>query len=325
MQFINTEEVRISINKAATKQTPYFFTVDYEMSEGLFIENPTNQTEVLFQFNGEGNKPMEAVSTTKAEMITNPISEVAYKSKFEVIQRGLNSGDIDVANLTIRTPIQTNISCREIFLRSQSPYQVYIPERYVSFSPERFVKIENGKISANPMKGTIDASMPNAQQEILSDPKEVAELNATTQSVIKELSLVAHNVNIKRERYIDTIKSLNRTLLQVSSEVEGDLPKDYLSRMGDILFSLLPAASITGSPKREVEKYIRIAEGEPRGYYCGIAGYFDGTKLDTAVLIRFIETDNGGLFFRSGGGITSNSICNKEYQEALDKIYFPFV
>ena len=325
MQFINSEEVRISINKAAAKQTPFFFTVDYELSEGLFIQNPISQTEVLFQFNGKGNKPSEAVSTLKAEMITNPISEQAYKSKFEVIQKGLNSGEIDVANLTIKTPIQTNISCREIFLRSQSPYQVYIPERYVSFSPERFVKIENGKISANPMKGTIDASVPNAEQEILNNPKEIAELKATTQAIMKELSRIAHNVYIKRDRYIDTIKSLNRTLLQVSSEVEGDLPNNYLSRMGDILFSLLPAASITGSPKKKVEEYIRLAEDKARGYYCGIAGYFNGTKLDTTVLIRFIETDNGDLFFRSGGGITSNSICNKEYQEALDKIYFPFV
>lgn len=325
MQFISSEQVRININKAAATKTPFFFTVDYELSEGLFIENPTNQTEVLFQFNGVGNKPMEATNTLKAEMKTNPISEEAYKLKFEAVLKGLNSGDINVVNLTLRTPIETNINCREIFLRSQSPYQVYIPERYVSFSPERFVKIENGRISANPMKGTIDASIPNAEQDILNDPKEIAELSATTQSVMKELKQVAHNVHIKRERYIDTIKSLNRTLLQVSSEVEGELPIDYLSRMGDILFSLLPAASITGSPKIKAEEYIQMAEGVPRGYYCGIAGYFDGNKLDTTVLIRFIEIDQESLSFRSGGGITSNSICNKEYREALNKIYFPFV
>lgn len=325
MQFINSNKIRNNINKAGAKQTPFFFTIDYEMEEGLFIEHSTNQTEVLFQFNGDGNKPSEPISAIKAAMTTNPISKEAYKAKFEIIQKGLSNGEIDVANLTIKTPIETNISCREIFLRSQSPYQVYIPERYVSFSPERFVKIENGKISANPMKGTIDASLPNAEQNILNDPKEIAELSSTTQSVMKELSRVAHNVYIKRDRYIDTIESLNRTLLQVSSEVEGELPNDYLSRIGNILFSLLPAASITGSPKKKAEAYIQLAEGQARGYYCGIAGYFDGVKLDTTVLIRFIEIDKDKMFFRSGGGITSNSICDKEYQEALNKIYFPFV
>ncbi|NLZ96071.1 MAG: aminodeoxychorismate synthase component I, partial [Bacteroidales bacterium] len=279
----------------------------------------------LFQFNGKGNKPPELDSSIKADITTNPITEEEYRSKFEIIQEGLNSGEIEVANLTIRTPIKTNLSCREIFLRSQSPYQVYIPERYVCFSPERFVKIENGRISANPMKGTIDASIPNAEQQIVNDPKEIAELAAVTESVIEKLSSIAHNVSIKREKYIDKIKSLNRTLFQVSSEVEGELPNDYLSQMGDILFSLLPAPSIAGSPKRKAEKYIRLAEGEPRGYYCGIAGYFDGIKLDTAVLIRFIEIDNESLYFRSGGGITNNSIWEDEYQEALNKIYLPFV
>ena len=111
----------------------------------------------------------------------------------------------------------------------------------------------------------------------------------------------------------------------MSSEIEGLLPNDYMSRMGDILFSLLPAGSITGSPKIKAKDYIHLAEVEPRGYYCGIAGYFDGQKLDTAVLIRFIEIKDSNMYYRSGGGLTSHSICEKEYQEVLNKIYLPFV
>jgi para-aminobenzoate synthetase component 1 len=98
-----------------------------------------------------------------------------------------------------------------------------------------------------------------------------------------------------------------------------------MTRLGDIIFSLLPAASITGSPKTKTEEYIRLAEAQPRGYYCGIAGYFDGKKLDTTVLIRFIEIDGKNMFFRSGGGVTSDSVCEKEYQEVLDKIYLPII
>ena len=128
-----------------------------------------------------------------------------------------------------------------------------------------------------------------------------------------------------RSRYIDRIELSNRTLLQVSSEVEGELPNDYMTRMGDILFSLLPAGSITGSPKTMAIEYIDLAENLPRGYYCGIAGYFDGKTLDTAVLIRFIETNDGNMYYRSGGGITSKSNYKKEYHEVLNKIYLPFV
>lgn len=325
MKFIDSEQVRNSINEAASQQTPFFFIVDYEMSEGLFIESPMNQSEVLFQFNGIGNKPSLSTSCQQAELIVYPIPEEEYRSKFDIVKRGLNNGEIEVINLTVKTPIETNISCSEIFQRSKSPYQVYIPGNFVSFSPERFVKIEDDRISSNPMKGTIDALIPNAEQLILNDPKEIAELNATTQLITDELSYVAQNVYVKRFRYIDKIESLNRILLQVSSEVEGELPSDYISRLGDILFSLLPAASITGSPKTKAKEYIWLAEGQRRKYYCGIAGYFDGKTLDTAVLIRFIETENEKLFFRSGGGVTSNSIYEKEYQEVLNKIYLPFV
>ena len=325
MKFINSDQIRTGINKAASQGTPFFFVVDYEGSEGCLLENPMSQSEILFHFNGIGNIPSQAKDGQKSELTISPIPIKEYKSKFEIVQQGLKSGVIDVVNLTMKTPISTNIDSKEIFLRSQSPYRIYVPGKFVCFSPERFVKIQNGKISSNPMKGTIDASVPNAEQEMLNDPKEIAEHTATTKLIVEELNCIARNVRIKRFRYIDRIELSNRTLLQVSSEVEGELPNDYIERMGDILFSLLPAGSITGSPKAKAKEYIRLSEGESRGYYCGIAGYFDGEMLDSTVLIRLIETDQEGkMHFRSGGGITSQSICEKEYQEVLDKIYLPF-
>lgn len=325
MKFINSEQVRTRINKAASQNTPFFFIINYELTEGLFIENPLSQSEVLFHFNGVGNKPDQATSSEEAELSVFPISEQEYLSKFEVVQKGLKNGELEVINLTAKTPVRTSIDCHEIFLRSQSPYQFYVPGRFVCFSPERFVKIEEGKILSNPMKGTIDESISNAEQIILNDSKEIAEHTMTAQLIVEELSSVAKNVTIKRFRYIDRIVSHNRTLLAVSSEIEGELPIDYMSKMGDTLFSLLPAGSVTGSPKPIAREYIRLSEGQARDYYCGVAGYFDGETLDTAVLIRLIEIDGANMYFRSGGGITSNSVFEKEYQEVLNKIYLPFV
>lgn len=325
MTFINSDQIRRNLNEAASQRTPFLFIIDYEMSEGLLIENPMAQSEILFHFNGIGNTPTIATSSQKAELTISPIPIEEYQSKFDIVQQGLKSGEIDVVNLTVKTSISTSINCREIFMRSQSPYRIYVPGKFVCFSPERFVKIDNGKISSNPMKGTIDASVANAEQAILNDSKEIVEHTSTTKLIVEELSSIAKNIAVKRFRYIDRIELSNKTLLQVSSEVEGDLPNEYMERMGDIIFSLLPAGSITGSPKLKAEEYIRLAEGQSRGFYCGIAGYFDGKVLDSAVLIRFIEGDQkGDLHFRSGGGITSQSICQKEYQEVLDKIYLPF-
>ena len=68
-----------------------------------------------------------------------------------------------------------------------------------------------------------------------------------------------------------------------------------------------------------------IAEAETyeRGFYTGVAGYFDGMQLDSAVMIRFLEKQGEQFLFKSGGGITSRSDCDSEYNEMKQKIYVP--
>lgn len=321
----NIDNVRLNMNKAGSANEPFLFGINYEMSEGFFISNPLFQSDILFQMNNVGNKLSNELEKVETFLDSNPISYIEYQNKFNIVYKGLRRGDSFLTNLTIKTPIETNLSLSDIFRRSKSPYQLYIPGRFVCFSPERFVSITGGKISSNPMKGTIDARIENAEQLILNDFKETAEHNTIVDLIRNDLSMVACNVHVERFRYIDRIKSKDKEILQVSSEITGDLEGDYHSHLGDIIFKLLPAGSTSGAPKAATVDLIRSAEGEDRRYYTGIFGYYDGTDLDSAVLIRFIEQEDKRMYFRSGGGITAYSKCEDEYQEVLNKIYFPFV
>ena len=94
--------------------------------------------------------------------------------------------------------------------------------------------------------------------------------------------------------------------------------------MGDILSNILPAGSITGTPKKSTIEILKNIENYDRGFYSGIFGIFDGINLQSFVLIRFIENINNELFYKSGGGITSDSIAKEEYEELLNKVYLPF-
>ena len=96
-----------------------------------------------------------------------------------------------------------------------------------------------------------------------------------------------------------------------------------MQHLGEILFKLLPAGSITGAPKKKTMEIIAEAEGYDRGFYTGVMGYFDGKQLDSAVMIRFLEQTQQGLLFKSGGGITSQSVAENEYEELKQKIYVP--
>jgi para-aminobenzoate synthetase component 1 len=173
------------------------------------------------------------------------------------------------------------------------------------------------------MKGTIDASLTDAENVILSDEKELSEHVTIVDLIRNDLSAVAKNVDVNRFRYVEKIETSQKDLLQVSSEIVGDLSGDYASGIGSILVSLLPAGSVSGAPKKKTLQIIREAEKERRGYYTGVFGYFDGINLDSAVMIRFIEQEGEQFYYRSGGGITAQSEAEKEYQEVIDKIYVP--
>lgn len=325
MFYSDTESIRTKINRAGALKKSFLFGINFEQTEGFFIENPLHQSDIFFQIRGIGNKPTRRDIFPNVQLKSYPIEYDEYRSRFEIVHKGLRRGDSFLTNLTVKTPIKTNLSLEEIFILSNSDYQLHIPDRFVCFSPERFVKIENGLISSNPMKGTIDANMPNATETILNDLKETAEHATIVDLIRNDLSMVADRVYVKRYRYIDEIVSNERSLLQVSSEIEGTLPNTYQTHLGDILFRLLPAGSISGAPKKATIDLIKIAEKTDREYYTGIFGYFDGKVLDTGVLIRFIEEKDRNLYFRSGGGITAYSKCKDEYQEVLTKIYLPFV
>lgn len=312
------------MNEAGQTGTPFLFGINFELSEGFFIENPLQQSEILFDINGIKNCTEDAEKKL-FHFSAFPESYSHYSQRFNHVMSGLQSGEILLANLTIKTPIETDLSLKEIFLRSNKAlYRLYIPNRFVCFSPERFVRIENGKIFSHPMKGTIDASIENAAEVILNDFKEKAEHHTIVNLTCDDINRVAIEAKVNRFRYIDKLETTNGSILQVSSEIEGTLPNNWLENLGELFFELLPAGSILGSPRQTSFNIIREAEQETRGFYTGVAGFFDGEKLDSCVLIRYIEQIDNLFYFRSGGGITIDSECRKEYDEAIKKVYLPF-
>jgi para-aminobenzoate synthetase component 1 len=318
----NRLQIIEQMNDLAHRHVPFLFLVDYKAERGYVIKmDELDKNYLRFDFLTSQPKRSELNSSFFWE--PKPIEFDTFVGKFEQLVSQIKLGNSFLINLTQPTKISTNLSLLDFYNQGQAKYKLWLKDQFAVLSPETFVKIEDGRIRSFPMKGTIDASLPNAEKTILNDAKEKAEHATIVDLIRNDLSLVATDVKVKRYRYLDRITTHQSSLLQVSSEIEGVLPDDYLSHLGDILFSMLPAGSICGAPKQKTLEIIESVEGYQRGFYTGVCGYFDGSKLDSAVMIRFLELSSEGLVYKSGGGITALSEARKEYEELIQKIYVP--
>ncbi|MGG7073109.1 aminodeoxychorismate synthase component I [Campylobacter sp. 9BO] len=247
-----------------------------------------------------------------------------YKVAFENVQNAQLAGDSYLLNLCRKSKIKTNLSLDEIFKQATAKLVLHKKDEFVCFSPEPFVTIYKGFIHTFPMKGTINAHIPNAKQMLLSDIKELSEQAMITDLMRNDLSIVADNVRVRKFRYFTRAKELYQT----STYIKGKIRQEFCGKNGlkydEIFASLLPAGSITGTPKYESMRIIAANEPDKRGFYTGVFVYFDGKICKSYVLIRFIKKQSDGLYFHSGGGITLDSDVVSEYNELTEKIYLPF-
>ncbi|RLD69493.1 MAG: aminodeoxychorismate synthase component I, partial [Bacteroidetes bacterium] len=304
------QHVRDQINLLGSRRIPFLFVLDYEMRHPVVLSlDQVDTDEILYSINDISNNTVTEVPQKKLEFNYTPVSYDRYQKAFDHVQKHILHGNSFLLNLTFPSRVETNFSLKEIFYLSKARYKLWFKDQFVVFSPEIFIRTNGRKISSFPMKGTIDAKLPDARNRLLTNRKEVAEHYTIVDLIRNDLSMVAKKVRVARFQYIDRIKTNQKELLQMSSEVTGELPENYHEHLGDILFTMLPAGSITGAPKTKTLEVIQEAEQYDRGYFTGIFGMFDGKNLDSGVMIRFIEKTKDGLMYKSGGGITSQSNC----------------
>ncbi|MEO1941921.1 MAG: aminodeoxychorismate synthase component I [Campylobacterales bacterium] len=302
--------------------------------QGIYLQTPLYST----------SPPPGGVPSTPPKILKYPIGYPLYLERFNRVQLGLRKGETYLLNLTFPTVVESDYSPLEIYNRVSAPFKLYFRGEFLCYSPERFVKVVGNKIFTYPMKGTIDGQIPNAEELILGNQKEMAEHLMVVDLLRNDLGIIGRRIRINRFRYIDKIFGGRSPLLQVSSEIEGELPENWLNQWEELIGRLLPAGSISGTPKKRTCEIIREVEGYRRGYYTGIFGILDRKRkiLDSGVIIRYLEPltprrwgEVNHLFpklppqklpfrylYKSGGGITIDSNPEEEYRELLRKVYF---
>jgi len=248
-----------------------------------------------------------------------------YTAAFNAIKEYILAGDCYQANLTQRFEGKLHQPIEDYYAQLRTSihtpycnfYALNDAQHILSFSPERFIKIENRRVTTAPIKGTTSKSTPNAKALLVDSTKNRAENLMIVDLLRNDLSKFCkpHSVNVPSLFAIEEYE----TVYHMVSTIQGEL-KDNISELQAFL-SAFPGGSITGAPKKRAMEIIRDLECHKRSAYCGSIFYWsDHGNFDSNILIRTIVHNDGRLFTWAGGGIVSDSSCAEEYEESLVKV-----
>lgn len=253
-----------------------------------------------------------------------------YVHAVNKIKNYILEGDIFEANISQRftAKLPKDISCLDLYHRlkkfNPAPFSAYLSFNditLVSASPERFLKLSNGKIETRPIKGTCRRSndiLEDAKlaETLLASEKDKAENVMIVDLLRNDLSRVCKEFSVE----VTQLCGLESyaTVHHLVSVITGELRESCNAI--DLLRATFPGGSITGAPKIRAMEIIAEFEPTQRGPYCGSIGYigFDGS-MDTSITIRTFAIKNNIVTFQAGGAIVVDSDAENEYQETLTK------
>lgn len=277
------------------------------------------------EFSDNEIKKIPDLSKYKSQNFQSTISKEEYRQAYKKIKEYIKAGDIYQINLSHRLEGQSQAPARELFVKtlSENPVEhaAYIEGadfEILSASPERFIKISEGKIETNPVKGTRPrGKTPEEDQkmvkELIESEKEAAELNMITDLLRNDTGKVAKIGSVKVEGH--RLLSKCPTVWHTYSKISGKLATSPV----EALISMFPGGSITGCPKKRAIEIIDEVENHSRGVYTGAIGYIDNDKLDFNIAIRTIIKKGKKLYLQVGGGIVIDSEEKAELDETLEK------
>lgn len=252
----------------------------------------------------------------------------AYCSMVEKAKNHIKEGDIFQIVLSNRLEAEYEGSLLNAYrlLRTlnPSPYMFYFSSsdmEVAGASPETLVKLEDGVLHTFPLAGTrprgkTEAEDKALEEELLADPKELAEHNMLVDLGRNDIGKISKFGTVEVEKY-HSIERYSH-VMHIGSTVKGEIreDRDALSAID----AILPAGTLSGAPKIRACQLINDLENNKRGIYGGAIGYLDFTgNLDTCIAIRIAYKKNGKVFIRSGAGIVADSVPEKEYQECINK------
>ncbi|HAG51221.1 MAG: anthranilate synthase component I [Deltaproteobacteria bacterium GWC2_42_51] len=287
--------------------------------DGLVKRLKTSSSESQRVRGSKSQRAKEVVSNfTKEKFIGGVLKAKEY----------IQAGDIIQVVLSQRFETCLDVEPFDIYraLRviNPSPYMFYLRLdgiELIGSSPEILVRVEGRDIDVRPIAGTRprgkdEAEDKRLEQELLKDPKEIAEHIMLVDLGRNDIGRVAETGSVSVNELMVVEKYSH--VMHIVSNVHGQLKRSKDSF--DALRACFPAGTLTGAPKVRAMEIIEEIELCKRGAYGGSVGYFGFSgNMDMAITIRTLVIKDGKIYIQAGAGIVADSVPEKEYQETINK------
>lgn len=258
------------------------------------------------------------------------VSQAEFEAAVADVQTHIAAGNIYQANLTFPAEVLTAGSPLVVYAKLRDRARgghgalVFTGAHWIlSFSPELFFTLEDGRLTTRPMKGTAErgsdaAADAAAVESLRADPKQRAENLMIVDLLRNDLSRVSRpgSVRVPALFEIETYPTVHQMTSTVTSELEPGLGA-Y-----DALEALFPCGSITGAPKIRATEIIAETERARRGVYTGSIGRVapDGAaSFNVAIRTLTLRAGESRGVIGLGAGIVADSRAADEWRECLAK------
>lgn len=211
---------------------------------------------------------------------------------------------------------------RALRMTNPSPFMFYMQTKDYAIagaSPERLVKLENGKLQTMPIAGTRPRILGEEDKtvlELLQDPKEDAEHMMLVDLGRNDLGAVSKVGSVK----VGELKTARYFphVIHLISQIESTILDSHDAL--DALKSVFPAGTLTGAPKISAMQIIDALEPSRRGIYGGAICTIDNNgNFDSCIAIRTAFIKDGVASVRAGAGVVLDSNSQTEAEETRVK------
>jgi len=151
--WFSSQEGFREIDTLGNARTPFLFIISYDQQK-IFVQPLDDlDNDIYYKLETWRNYPVKK-REKGFDFSKQPVAFVRYQKALAKVHEEIRQGNTYLLNLTFKTPIETELSLKEIFTYARAKFKLYFKDQFVCFMPE--------PSSSSISKTNLSASLLNA-------------------------------------------------------------------------------------------------------------------------------------------------------------------